>query len=221
MSKAKFTAARELIREENYHEARLILRSMPDHPTAQKWLARLDEIAPEPEPQLQPDVHAQIQSALDERDRQQRRRQWVGCALRGCLPLLFILCSCIFTAPLLIRQATELELPGAQALSNSFDSFSESFVGEAIDGVTNQIVNTGVSQMAPVMEQQCSQIPDPQGQAMCRQSVDDVVDCIIAGGDFQTCMRQVGTAFCADTADPQAQQACMDQLNTLLSGSGF
>lgn len=45
MSKAKFDAARELIAEGRYDEARSLLRTM-DHPSAQKWLAKLDEIDP-------------------------------------------------------------------------------------------------------------------------------------------------------------------------------
>ena len=45
MSKAKMQAARELIQEKRYQEARAILQSV-DHPTARKWLAKLDQIAP-------------------------------------------------------------------------------------------------------------------------------------------------------------------------------
>lgn len=46
MSKHKMLAARELIKEKRYAEARAILRTV-DHPTARQWLAKLDEIAPE------------------------------------------------------------------------------------------------------------------------------------------------------------------------------
>lgn len=45
MSKAKFDAARELIQEKRYDEARVILQAI-SHPTARKWLAKLDTIAP-------------------------------------------------------------------------------------------------------------------------------------------------------------------------------
>lgn len=47
MSKAKLEAARELIRSKQYAEARAVLRTIAKDPTAKKWLARLDEIAPE------------------------------------------------------------------------------------------------------------------------------------------------------------------------------
>lgn len=44
MSKAKFAAAKELIEQKKYDEARAILKTI-DHPTATKWLDKLDRIA--------------------------------------------------------------------------------------------------------------------------------------------------------------------------------
>lgn len=49
MSKAKFDAARQLIQEKKYDQARALLETI-DHPTAIKWLAKLDEIAPKAHP---------------------------------------------------------------------------------------------------------------------------------------------------------------------------
>ena len=46
MSKEKMLAARQLIKEKHYDEARTILRTI-DHPTAREWLVKLDKIAPE------------------------------------------------------------------------------------------------------------------------------------------------------------------------------
>jgi hypothetical protein len=43
----KMHTAADLIRAQKYHEARKILKTMPD-PTAYMWLQRLDTIAPEP-----------------------------------------------------------------------------------------------------------------------------------------------------------------------------
>lgn len=45
MSKAKFAAAKELIDEKQYGEARAILKTI-DHPTAREWEAKLDKLAP-------------------------------------------------------------------------------------------------------------------------------------------------------------------------------
>jgi hypothetical protein len=46
MSEIKFAAAKELIQEKKYNEARTILKTIND-PKAEHWLSRLDEIAPE------------------------------------------------------------------------------------------------------------------------------------------------------------------------------
>lgn len=48
MSKNKLLAAKELIQEKRYAEARAILKTI-DHPTAREWLKKLDEIAPDTE----------------------------------------------------------------------------------------------------------------------------------------------------------------------------
>lgn len=45
MSKAKFAAAKELIDEKKYDEARGILKTI-DHPTAREWEAKLNRIDP-------------------------------------------------------------------------------------------------------------------------------------------------------------------------------
>lgn len=42
----RLEAARELILSNQYDVARAILQTLPTSPTAQKWLAKLDEIAP-------------------------------------------------------------------------------------------------------------------------------------------------------------------------------
>lgn len=45
MSKAKFAAAKELIEQKRYDEARAILKTIDD-PLAAKWLLRLNELSP-------------------------------------------------------------------------------------------------------------------------------------------------------------------------------
>ena len=46
MSKAKLQAAKELIQEQQYSTARAVLLTIPTDPTAQRWLAQLQTIAP-------------------------------------------------------------------------------------------------------------------------------------------------------------------------------
>lgn len=47
MATAALQRAQHLLKEKKYDEARAILKTISEHPTAQKWLAKLDEIAPE------------------------------------------------------------------------------------------------------------------------------------------------------------------------------
>lgn len=74
MSKAKFEAARELIREKKYDEARAILKTT-DHPQTKDWLAKLDKIDPPlpdfpvqvPTPNTLPDKFEPLRFADDEK----------------------------------------------------------------------------------------------------------------------------------------------------------
>lgn len=89
MSDAKLQAARELIQEERYAEARILLRTL-DHPTAHKWLARIETIIgpelPPPPPPERARVHARP-SAVEERfyrrenSRSRLRDIWSGFVL--------------------------------------------------------------------------------------------------------------------------------------------
>lgn len=53
MSKAKFDAAKQLIGEKKYAEARSILSTI-DHPTARQWEAKLDQLAPSTKEVMKP-----------------------------------------------------------------------------------------------------------------------------------------------------------------------
>lgn len=46
MSKERLMEAQTLIKDKRYDEAREILETLPDNPTAQQWLKKLDDIAP-------------------------------------------------------------------------------------------------------------------------------------------------------------------------------
>lgn len=50
MSEKLLARAKELIKARKFDEARAVLRKMPNSQTAQRWLEKLDEIAPEPFP---------------------------------------------------------------------------------------------------------------------------------------------------------------------------
>lgn len=47
MAESKLETARQLIIEKQYDAARAVLETIPDHPKAREWLAKLDEVAPQ------------------------------------------------------------------------------------------------------------------------------------------------------------------------------
>lgn len=62
MSNSQIEQARGLLKAKRYDEARALLKTMPDDPTAQKWLAKLDELYPEPPPAPEPGALAETPS---------------------------------------------------------------------------------------------------------------------------------------------------------------
>jgi hypothetical protein len=102
----KLLAARNLLEQKRYEEARALLMSIAHHPTAAKWLAKLDDIAPRastppPPPPKQEPLQARVREPLPG----QKPRvedlgnyapidalnlypshpfSWLGCGLMGC-----------------------------------------------------------------------------------------------------------------------------------------
>lgn len=65
MSKTKMLAAKELIDEKRYDEARILLRST-DHPKAAEWLEILDRKYPSNTSQIQPTVEPEVVSKAED-----------------------------------------------------------------------------------------------------------------------------------------------------------
>jgi len=103
MSKAKLEAARELITDKHYTEARAILRTMSADPTAQRWLAKLDSLIP-PAPEIPlPPASAFMPSAAPPRPFVvPRRRNAISTAL-----VLLVVAAVIFGGLLYARAKTE------------------------------------------------------------------------------------------------------------------
>lgn len=59
MAESKLETARQLIVEKQYAAARAVLETIPDHPKAREWLAKLDEIAPKDKRKLDDLVDAE------------------------------------------------------------------------------------------------------------------------------------------------------------------
>lgn len=83
MSKAKLAAAKELIEEKRYIEARDLLRTMPGDPTAAKWIEKLNQRIGE-QVKAQPYSLTPDQQAILNK-RQQAEKQKAQRSRRGCL----------------------------------------------------------------------------------------------------------------------------------------
>lgn len=101
MSKAKLLAAKELITEKKYDEARTLLRGIDD-PVAKKWLAKLDEIAP------------------------QRRRKFPLTLILGSIVVSLIVV--VVVGLLLLSRSTNLE-GGSNVASTTNAVSNDAFVG--------------------------------------------------------------------------------------------
>lgn len=94
MSKAVLTAAKELISEGKYHEAATILRTLPDDPTAQKWLANLEaKYLPKAAPTEPTSIGltAKEMKAYEAKRLREAKAGKRPSRLRGCLVLLLLL----------------------------------------------------------------------------------------------------------------------------------
>src|SRR5688572_27264783 len=125
MSNAKLTAAREFIQEKQYAAARQILETMDD-PTARKWLAQLDNIAPRtilpPAPPSAP-IYAQppptyaVSPEQEHYYRSQNRkhnRRRIG---KG-IDLIFMGVGC-FVAAVYLASLPKFTIPGSPPPDNS------------------------------------------------------------------------------------------------------
>jgi len=135
MSKAKLLAAREFIQEKRYGEARTLLETMPDEPTAQKWLAKLAKVATPPRrqrsvipapPPLPASAYAN-QSAMSNRgytaydlDRSNARMK----SYTGAVVIVMVL-YCVFFIPGII----------ANVLYHNEGQRMEALAGEPLPGV--------------------------------------------------------------------------------------
>jgi hypothetical protein len=95
MSKAKFAAAKELITERKYDEARRILKTI-DHPTAREWEAKLDQLD-----QFVVPTEAQIKpSKKKSTPAPKTGNHKIYNGMRGCLVVFVVLIGIvIFTTP--------------------------------------------------------------------------------------------------------------------------
>jgi hypothetical protein len=129
MSKAKLAAAKELIQERRYEEAKAILRTV-NHPTAYKWLSQLDaRMPPPPPPQLNaympppppiyspysPSLSAEQEKFYIRENRRARRKQigrgfWLIGAGILCFVIYSLLTRPVPTIPGSLPRTTSIEV---------------------------------------------------------------------------------------------------------------
>jgi hypothetical protein len=64
MSESVLKLARQLIQQKEYAQAKAVLETIPDHPTAKAWLKRLQEIEPQIQPEAAPSIPTPVMLPL-------------------------------------------------------------------------------------------------------------------------------------------------------------
>lgn len=101
MSNAKFLAAKELIQDGDYDAARAILKTI-DHPTAHKWLKRVDKLDP-PFPENGVSQNSEQEKYYKRENRRARLRN-VGDGIYLIIMALFIFGAWLLFSGLLFGQ---------------------------------------------------------------------------------------------------------------------
>ncbi|MFZ4828009.1 MAG: hypothetical protein ACOYLB_11700 [Phototrophicaceae bacterium] len=235
-----FESIRSLIQAQRYAEARVALQQLEGNPKAQEWLTKLDQLDPQfpPAPSApqqviqigltQAEVNQQIQTALKEQQRKTKRRGGIGlgCWLRSCLSLSFMLCSCISILPILLTLGNMLNIPQLEAAQQAYSSMQESAVGQLVDSTLNTasdaVVGTTIQLAAPVIEpiveQNCASAPDAE---MCQEMVNQTLDCFSdTSSTAEACFTDMLASACESLGgDATAYQECMSSLSGFDLGS--
>lgn len=237
-----FESIRSLIQAQQYAEARRALQQLEGDPKAQEWLTKLDQIDPQfptaspvsPPQQVvqigltQAEVERQIQTALKEQDRKTKRKGGIGlgCWLRSCLSLSFMLCSCISILPILFTLGNMLNIPQLESAQQAYSAIQQSPVGQLVDSTINTasdaVVGSTIQLAAPVIEplveQGCANSPDSE---MCVEMTNQVLDCFSdTSSTTDACFTNMLASACESVGgDATAYQECMSSLGGLDLGS--
>jgi hypothetical protein len=109
MSKAKFAAAKELIAEKKYDEARRILKTI-DHPTAREWEAKLDNL----DQFVVPADTSKKASKKKSKPAPKTSSRRIYNGVRGCLIVIVVLVVLAILAPARNLQPTHPQPPAAR-----------------------------------------------------------------------------------------------------------
>lgn len=115
MSQAKLAAAKELIQEKRYAEARVLLNTM-NNPTATRWLEQLDNLDPPPTAQYNapmPPVTAEAERYYRAENRKRKRRR-----LGGGIEMIVMGLGC-FAGSVYLASLPKFTIPGSPPPDNS------------------------------------------------------------------------------------------------------
>lgn len=118
MSEIKLAAAKELIQEKRYAEARILLQTI-NHPTAIKWLAKLDQISPPPNPYPPPPNNQMFNpeaNAFYRRENRRANRRRIG---RG-LQMIGLGIICFFAFGFFAMPTPSIEQGGKMVINLGF-----------------------------------------------------------------------------------------------------
>lgn len=187
MSKQQLIYIQQLIKQKQYDEARerLVRLSNAGNPTAQKWLIKLDQIAPPSTPARKParkkappkkssqkqsgkfDYSTNRLEAIEEqkeanravRQREQNTRRGIGCALRGCSTMLLVGIILFLMLPMLLAAGITSGNPQAQEATARVFSFVEAQQANPVGrAVTTMYTQTSGRAMKTVVEPRSDEI---------------------------------------------------------------
>lgn len=215
MSKEKFKIVRELIDKREYDEARAVLLTMGTNPTAQKWLARLEEISPTPPA---PETFIAKRSEVEAANAPQptaapSRRGGCGCFMGGCLTVLALTCVVVVGLPGAYVYMASRDMPQVDRINERVIQWASN--NDAFSDVSTTLLSGSAEQLAPIIEQSCeaSDLP-PELYDTCTEMVTDMVQCS-GENDMTTCMDNLTAALCVsmNEGNPQQQQACIESMS--------
>lgn len=183
MSKAKFDAAKELINEKKYAEARAILKTI-DHPTAREWETKIDKLTP-----LPPLVTKPIQK---------RRRPWplliLGGSVLACIlvyavasnPAVQEMSRATSTAQAIARAATEQTILSinnetATVIALTPPTMTSSPEPSATNAPTSTITASPTVTETPLPTSTFTPTSTPSLEDQAREIINNV----LAGGDVE------------------------------------
>lgn len=232
MSKEHLAHIRELIRQKQYEAARQQLMSLSEqgNPTAQKWLVKLNEIAP-PEPATEDAGISAYLDAVDQKKAERRKieaetkaqQRRLGCMVRSIIFLIVCFILIFALGPMLLAAGIVSNNPQVNRVTSSILSFIEhqqgnpvertvtQFYSETSGRVIESLIVANTDQICDLASEQAASQGMTIRRADCEQVVREASVCMTEQlPQAQQCLRNYVTKRCLQQAgnSPQAQAYC-------------